>query len=364
LHLQFMKKKRAQAPTIRRVAEAAGVSLGTVSRVLNAKGNVSPEIQATVNRVIGELGYRPNVAAQTMRSEVSRTVACVIRDSSVAGFAQFVRAADEVLSLAGYTLMLANSAGRIDRELELISRLTARRVDALLIAQSSEANEAFGMRLQETGIPVVLIDREKPAWADSVMLDHRAGTRQATEKLLQLGHRRIALLTGQPTLYPASERIIGYEQAFAAASLPVDRQLIRTGGFEAKFGFEQTSMLLYPAHRPTAIISGGIDMLPGIIRAIRARGLSIPADVSVVGSMNSDLADLHQPPISVEDWDYSEVGRIGANLALHRISTGQTREPRRVLVPTRFLVRESIARLGHDRRQPTPRKRRKSGNAS
>jgi len=352
-----MKKKHANAPTIRRVAEVAGVSLGTVSRVLNGKGNVSPELQAKVNRVINELGYRPNVAAQTMRSAVSRTVACVIRDSSVAGFAQFVRAADEVLSAAGYMLMLANSAGRIDREMELISRLTARRVDALLIAQLSESDEAFGDRLQGTGIPVVLIDREKPGWADAVMLDHRSGTRQATERLLQLGHRRIALLTGKPTLYPARERIAGYELAFAAAGLTVDPQMIRTGGFEAKFGFEQASMLLYPAHRPTAIISGGLDMLPGIIRAIRARGLSIPGDVSLVGSMNSDLADLHDPSISVEDWDYSEVGRIGANLALHRISTGQSPEPRRVLVPTRFLARESIARLGQDRRRRTSGRR-------
>jgi LacI family transcriptional regulator len=346
-----LKKKRTT--TIRRVAEVAGVSLGTVSRVMNGKGNVSPDIQEKVKRVIAELGYRPNVAAQTMRSAVSRTVACVIRDSSLAGFAQFVRAADEVLSAAGYSLVLANSGGRMDRELELISRLMARRVDALLIAQSAEESDAFGARLHECGIPVVLIDRNKPTWADAVMLDHRAGTRQATEKLLQLGHRRIALLTGQPTLYPASERIVGYEQAFAAAGIPVDRQLIRTGSFEAKFGFEQASMLLFASRPPTAIISGGLDMLPGILRAIRARALSIPADVSVVGSMNSDLADLHQPPISVEDWDYSEVGRIGANLALQRMSAGQNQEARRVLVPTRFLARDSIA---GPRRERTTRK--------
>jgi LacI family transcriptional regulator len=351
-----MKKKRAAAPTIRRVAEVAGVSLGTVSRVLNGKGNVSPEIQAKVNRVIQDLGYKPNLAAQSMRSQVSRTVACVIRDISIPGFAQFVRAADEVLTNAGYTLILSNSEARIDRERELISIVAARRADALLIAQSSETDEEFGRQLQELGIPVVLIDRERPEWADAVMLDHRAGTRQVTEKLLHLGHRRIALLTGQPTLYPARERIIGYEQAFAAAGLPVDQQLVRTGSFEAKFGFEQTSMLLYPANRPTAIISGGIDMLPGIIRAVRARGLSIPHDVSIVGAMNSDLADLHEPPISVEDWDYSEVGRISANLAMHRLSTGQESEPRRVLVPTRFLLRESCARLTRDTYRRSPRK--------
>ena len=350
-----MKKTRAAVPTIRRVAEEAGVSLGTVSRVLNSKGNVSPEIQAKVNRVIHDLGYKPNLAAQTMRSQVSRTVACVIRDISIPGFAKFVRAADEVLTNAGYTLMLSNSEARIDRERELISIIAARRADALLIAQSSEMDEAFGKQLHDLGIPVVLIDRERPEWADAVMLDHRAGTQQVTKKLLDLGHRRIALLTGQPTLYPARERIVGYGQAFAAANLAVDQHLIRTGGFEAKFGFEQSSMLLYPAGRPTAIISGGVDMLPGIIRAVRARGLSIPDDVSIVGAMNSDLADLHQPPISVEDWDYSEVGRISANLVMHRLATGLGSEPRRVLVPTRFLLRESCARLARDARRQRQR---------
>jgi LacI family transcriptional regulator len=340
-----VKKSATTPPTIRRVAELAGVSLGTVSRVVNGKGNVSPEIRARVHSAIEELGYKPNLAAQTMRSQISRIVACVIRDISIGGFAQFVRAADEVLTAAGYTLMLCNSEARIARERELLSIIAARRADALLIAQSSEDDEEFGRELRQLGIPVVLIDRAKPAWADAVMLDHRTGTRQVTEKLLELGHRRIALLTGHPSLYPAYERIKGYEQAFAKAGLKVDPRLIRTGGFETKFGFEQASMLLYPERRPTAIISGGIDMLPGIVRAVKARGLSVPKDVSIVGAMNSDLAELHQPPISVEDWDYSEVGRIAANLALHRITKGQEIEPRRVLVPTRFLLRESCARL-------------------
>lgn len=340
-----MKKGPTAPPTIRRVAELAGVSLGTVSRVVNDKGNVSPDIRARVHRAIQDLGYKPNLAAQTMRSQVSRIVACVIRDISIGGFAQFVRAADEVLTTAGYTLMLCNSEARIARERELLSIIASRRADALLIAQSSEEDEEFGKELRALGIPVVLIDRAGPTWADAVMLDHRTGTRQVTEKLLELGHRRIALLTGHPSLYPAHERITGYQQAFAKAGLKLNRELIRTGGFETKFGFEQTSMLLYPERRPTAIISGGIDMLPGIVRAVRARGLSIPKDVSIVGSMNSDLAELHQPPISVEDWDYSEVGRIAANLALHRIEKGHEIEPRRVLVPTRFLLRESCARL-------------------
>ena len=117
------------------------------------------------------------------------------------------------------------------------------------------------------------------------------------------------------------------------------------GSFEADFGFEETSALMTSAERPTAIIAGGIEMLPGVVRALRARGMTIPGDVSVVAAMNTDLTDLFEPPLSVEDWDYAEVGRIAANLALQRIAGGGAAEPRRVLVPTRFLMRESCAAL-------------------
>ncbi len=338
-----MYDRRKATPTIRNVAQVAGVSVGSVSRVLNAKATVSPEIREKVEKAIRELGYKPNLVAQTMRSQISRTIACIIRDIDISGFARFVRAADEVLSRAGYALLLSNSEGRIERERELISVIATRRADALLIAQSSEMDKDLDELLHGLGIPVVLIDRELPEWADAVMVDHRNGIRQATEKLIRLGHRRIALLTGNRTLYPARERIIGYEQAHAACGIPVDPRLLQTGSFEAGFAFEKASMLLCSADRPTAVIAGGIEMLPGIIRALRVRGLAIPGDVSVVAAVNSDLADLFEPQISVEDWDYAEVGRIAANLALQRIASNQMVEPRRVLVPTQFLLRDSCA---------------------
>ncbi len=341
-----MSEKRDQLPTIREVAKTAGVSVGSVSRVLNANDSVSPDIRARVQDAIAQLGYTPNLVAQTMRSKISRTIACIIRDIDISGFARFVRAADETFVQAGYALLLSNSKGDIDRERELISVIGARRADALLIAQSSETDKKLQDQLRRIGIPVVLIDREVPGWADAVMIDHRGGVRQATEKLLRLGHRRIALLTGRRSLYPARERIIGYEQALKAAGVAVDPRLLRLGTFEADFAFAETSALMTAAHRPTAIIAGGIEMLSGVVRALRARGMTIPGDVSVVAAMNTDLTDLFEPPLSVEDWDYAEVGRIAANLALQRIGGGGTPEPRRVLVPSRFIMRESCAAVG------------------
>jgi LacI family transcriptional regulator len=329
--------------TIKDVARIAGVSLGSVSRVLNDNPSVTAEVRERVLAAIEKLGYQPNAAAQSMRSQVSRTVGCIIRDINIPGLAAFVRAAHDVFVEAGYALLLSNSDGRAEREKELISVMAARRADALLIGQHSETDLELEGLLRRLDIPVVLIDRERPDWADSVMVDHRGGVRKATERLIQMGHRRIALITGRDSLFPARERMIGFRKAHETAQLPCDPDFIRSGSFTAEFGFEQTSLLMSVPNRPTAIIAGGIEMLPGVIRALRVRGLSIPEDVSLIGTLNSDLAELYEPPISVERWDYAEVGRIAARFALERLrGTGQE-GPRRLIIPSEIVVRESCS---------------------
>ncbi len=327
--------------TIKDVARRAGVSLGSVSRVVNGNATVSDKVRVKVEQAIAELGFRPNSAARTMRSRVSRTISCIIRDIEISGFARFVRAADEVFMRAGYSLFVSNSEGRIDRERDLLSVIVSRKVDALLIAPSTESDRGMDALLKGLQIPVVLIDREQPSWADAVMVDHRGGVRQATERLIQLGHKRIALLTGKKDLFPSRERIAGYEAALLGNGLQVDPNFLKLGSFDAAFAFEQTSMLLATASRPTAIIAGGIEMLPGVIRALRVHNLSMPKDISVVASMNSDLADLLNPSISVEDWDYSQLGSIAANLALNRLGDSSPKEAQRIIIPSHFVMRDS-----------------------
>lgn len=327
--------------TIKDVARHAGVSLGSVSRVVNGNSTVSDKVRVKVQQAITELGFRPNSAARTMRSRVSRTISCVIRDIEIAGFARFVRAADEVFMRAGYSLFVSNSEGRLDRERDLLSVIVSRKVDALLIAPSTETDREMDALLKDLQIPIVLIDREQPSWADAVMVDHRGGIRQATERLIQLGHKRIALLTGKKDLFPSRERVAGYEAALLAHGLKVDPNFLRLGSFDAAYAFEQTSILLAMASRPTAIIAGGIEMLPGVLRALRVHNLSMPKDISVVAAMNSDLADLLNPSISVEDWDYAHLGSLAANLALNRLNDTNQKEAQRIIIPSHFIMRDS-----------------------
>jgi LacI family transcriptional regulator len=330
--------------TIVDVAALAKVSIGSVSRVLNQHESVKKSTRLKVINAINQLEYKPNMAAQSIRGKMSRTITCILKDVETPGFGRFVVAADKVFMEAGYALMLCNTEGDKSRERDLIALVSARRSDAILIAHSSEIDPELEKQISEAKVPVVLFDRESPGWADAVVVDHRSATRIATEKLLKLGHRRIALITGHPDLYPARSRVQGYKEAHQKFDIFCDPSLCRQGWFGADFAFEQTSLLASASNRPTAIIAGGIPILPGVLRALRVLRLSIPNDISVIGANETDLTELHTPAISVVSWDYAAMGKIAANLTLERLRNKTPSEPRRVVVPAEFLYRESISK--------------------
>jgi LacI family transcriptional regulator len=339
--------------TIQDVALRAGVSLGTASRVLNGHKAVNPEMRARVEQAIVELGYRPNAVAQSMRRGTSRAIAIMLREITLPVLASFVKAAQQVLRGAGYSLILAGSDDQRERELELLDALSTRRVDGLILTTASEA-DADLLRMREAlRVPVVLLDRTTPASFDALLVDHRAGMREAIDYLLRLGHRRIALLTGSENVRPAAERVLGYRDAFDAAGIPVDPALIRTRSFTAEFGYEESLALLGGRAPPTALIAGGIAMLPGVLRAVRAKGLGVPDDISIIGSCDSDLAELASPPVSVLRWDYAMLGKAAAELLLDRLERDRDRPARRIEIGAELVIRGSCAPPPKRLRKPT-----------
>ncbi len=333
---------RGSKLTIRDVAIAAGVSTGTVSRVLNSHVTVHPDIRRKVQRAIDELGYAPNAVAQSMRNRSTHTIGCILREINIPQLAGFVKAAHDVLDEVGFSLLISNSEGRQERERELLGRLSRRQADGVMMGPYTPIVGEFEAFLRELDIPIVLIDRDEVDWADTVMADHADGMRRAVGHLLGLGHRRVALITGEAGLYPSRARVKGYREAYASQGIEPDLSLIHAGSFLPGAGFRITSALLGQRNPPTAIISGGIDMLSGVLRAIRGRGLRIPEDVSVVASGHSELAELFTPPIAVIGWDQAEVGRIAAGMLLDRIRNGGSHEARSVLVPNEFISRASV----------------------
>jgi LacI family transcriptional regulator len=333
----------AEVPTIRDVARAANVAIGTVSRVLNGHKSVSDDVRRRVLRAIKKLNYEPDRVAQSMRLGKTKTVACATRDISMPGFGAIVNAAEEVLRSSGYTLLLATTDERKERELDLLRILQQRRVDAVIMTTSSEDDAELSKQIKQLEIPVVLLDRERPAELDAVTIDHRRGVRAATEHLHGLGHTRIALLTGRPSMRPARERIAGFKEALAQFGKQAKDGIVRTGGFSAEFGFREASSLLSSANRPTAIIAGGMAMLSGVLQAVRARGLSIPDDVSVIAGADSDLAALTTPAVTAIRWSGTDEGRMAVQLLLNRLGGNRDGPVQRVMLSTELIPRASCA---------------------
>jgi len=335
----------ASNTTIRDVARVAEVSTGTVSRVLNNHKSVRPGVRARVKQVMEDLGYERDAAASSMRRKTTQTVAIAVRDSSVHGTAIALREAEVVLRDAGYTVLLANTGNDKSIELGLLSEFAQRRLDGVIMTLSSDDDKDLLYAVVNSRMPVVIAGRQMDNSVDSVTADLFGATLQATQYLLSLGHRRIALLTGLPVTYPARARVEGYRKALGNAGLVPDESLIRLGSFRGEFAYAQTIALMRSQRRPTAIIAGGMAMLPEVLRGLRLSRLAVGNDVSVIAGCDSDLAELSEPAITAISWDFASVGRLWAETLIQRMSEhrlGQPYSPRRSLtLPTNLLVRSS-----------------------
>ncbi|RTE92202.1 MULTISPECIES: LacI family DNA-binding transcriptional regulator [Bradyrhizobium] len=336
-----MGKATKRTVTIRDVAAAADVAVGTVSRVLNDHHSVTKQVRERVQKTILTLGYQRNAIAQSMRSSRTKMVACAIRDFDIPAFASYVKAAEATFRSAGYTFILASTANAKDVELSLLQTFSQRRVDGVMMTMSDETDPDLVNAITHGAMPIVLIDRELVQSVDSVSADHRAGARQATEYLLSLGHRRIALLVGDPKAYPSRSRIEGYTEAHRSFGVPVDSYLIRDRLLSNEATFRETAALLGRSERPTAIYAAGLDTLPGPLRAVRTAGLVVGQDISIISGNDSDLAELNTPPITALRWDRSEMGRHAAEILLDRIDHGRQSPPRRIRLPVSLVVRGS-----------------------
>lgn len=333
--------EETRAVTIHDVAGLAGVAVSSVSRALSSHPDVSPAMKAKVLAAAEELGYSPDPGAQSLRSGFTRTVGFVVRDFANPFFGDIIHGVEEALNDAGYTLLVTNSSGDPGREVDRLTLLRQRRVDALLLSSISEASTRTSKAVAAFQRPVVLIDRDpRKAKVASVLLDHAAGVREATEDLIRLGHRRIAMVTGSTAIRPTRERLRGYSEALEAAGLPVDDQLVASGAFSASFARETTERLLaLPAgERPTALIAGGVVTTIGVLEALSELGVRPGDDLSLVVCDDLPWLRVMRPRISVVTRDAEEMGRQAAGLALELIKGA---EPRSVTLPTAYEVRET-----------------------
>jgi LacI family transcriptional regulator len=332
-----MKKNRA---TIRDVAEAAGVSLGTASRALNRAGRVSEEAIVAVSKAARKLGYEPDAVAQSMRTRSTASVGLLVSDIANPLYARMIGTLEATLQAAGYMLLLANTHNDAKREKALIDMFRRRRVDGLILGPCAQESPSMLEQLA-VELPLVAVDRDVADSGTAVHVDHFHGALQATRYLLGLGHTDIALLTPASTLRPGRERIAGFQDAFRARGMEPAARLIRGERSAMEFAFSEALSLLSAPEAPTAFICLGTRILAGVLQALRHSGRTVPEDISVIGIGDTDLSRLFSPPITTLAWDLEAVGTSAAELLLKRLDQGPGTESGRVVITTQLILRDS-----------------------
>ncbi len=331
-----------KSATVIDVARQAGVSVATVSRVLNGRVTVDGKLRERVNAAVAALGYRPNRLARNLRMNSTNVLAVVIPDIQNPFFVSAARGAEEAAFQAGYTLLLCNTDDDPEREKSYFQVLSDEAVAGIIVCSTDECLGAIPVRAAlDEGIAVVALDRRvEGAPVDAVLSDNFGGGRLGVSYLVELGHRRIGLIAGPDRFAPGRERRLGYEQALLDRGLAVERELIKATDFKIESADAATEALLRLDERPTALfISSGYSAI-GALRAIYRCGLRIPDDISVIVFDDLDWTSAYNPPLTAVAQNTRQLGKIASELLLRRIR-GDDEPPQERRLSTRLEIRSS-----------------------
>jgi LacI family transcriptional regulator len=335
-----MATQHSPSVTILDVATRAGVSAMTVSRVLNSPELVSAKTKERVEKVISVLGYTPNALARGLKGS-TRTLALIIPDISNSFFTHMVHGAEAVAREYNYTLFLGNSDSSLEIQDRYLSKMLSHQIDGLLIVPMGNGSRKTLERVQSRGVPVVLMDAKVPGLkSDQVVGDNRKGGFELTQHLINLGHERIALVSGSQDISTMRERQQGYKQALEHYQLPFEPDYFIRTDFSLKEGYEAVQKLFSLRQPPTALVALSNLLVVGMLQALREAGLRVPEDVAVVCYEDIELASALQPFLTVMAQPAKEFGRIGAEFLLERITNPERKTCSTVLSPS-LLIRRS-----------------------
>jgi len=329
--------------TIRDIADLAGVSIATVSRVLNDRPDVSPETRETVMQVVREHGFSTNRGARGLSSGRTGMIGLTLPLVADAYFGPILGGAAEALYERDMRIVLAATLHEHDREVSLVERLMRGTTDGAILMLPEES-EAELLSLQKQGFPFVVVDPREPPpdGIACVAAMHASGAKQATEHLLELGHRRIGAIAGSPGWYATEERLAGFRAALAGAGILLDPELVVHSDWRIPWGTAAAHQLLGLAEPPTAIFGFNDNVAIGALHAAQERGLSVPGDLSIVGFDDTQQAIIVTPRLTSVSQPLAELGRMGVSLLI-RLLEGQRVDALRVELATRLVVRDSTA---------------------
>lgn len=334
--------------TIYDVAREAGVSMATVSRVVNNNPNVKPQTRKKVFEAIERLGYRPNAVARGLASKKTTTVGVVIPDISNSIFSEVARGIEDIANMYHYNIILCNADKKKEKEIRVVNALLEKQVDGLLFmggAITDDHVQAF----KTSSVPVVLCaTADEKRLIPSVDIDHEKAAYDAVNVLIQNGHKNIAMISG--TLQdPANgfARYQGYKKALEDAGIPLREEYVRVGNYRYESGLELTNYFLELPERPTAIFAATDEMAIGAIHTLQDRGLKVPDDVSVISVDNIRMASMVRPQLTTVAQPMYDIGAVAMRLLtkLMNKETKDTAELTQVVLPHEVIHRNSVAHL-------------------
>ncbi|MEJ1964815.1 MAG: LacI family DNA-binding transcriptional regulator [Gammaproteobacteria bacterium] len=331
---------RTAAPaTIRDVAGELGMSVATVSRALSQPELLRPETRDRVLSVVARLRYRPNVLARSLRRGQTHAIVLVVPKLSPF-FLEIFAGAEEAAQTAGLAVLLGNSDGMPEREEAYFDQVVSGRADGIILLTGLlPSSYADGKR----PIPpmVTVLERLRDHDAPVVRIDHRAASAEITRHLIDLGHRRIAHISGLKRVVSTEHRISGYKDALSAADIPFDEKLVVPGTFSMQSGAEAMQTLLALDVPPTAVFAGNDEMAFGAVKTAREHGLSVPEDLSIAGFDDQTTAAFYNPPLTTIHTPCREIGRCATQELIEQIAGRDV--AREIVLPTQLIVRGSTA---------------------
>jgi len=327
--------------TIKQVAEAAGVSVATVSRVLSGTRSASPEVAQRVREAAERLEYSPNRLAASLRQAHFLAVGLITSDSTNFYSAEVARSAQLALAAAGYMMILCDAARDPEREREYLDILLQTRTAGCIIMSARREATTFEKFSRRHRLPIVLVDSLKSAVLDSVRVDNYAGTTHGVAHLVSRGYRRIAIIAGLQTSLAGFERLDAFRGAVNTYHLECHEDYIRVGEFTEANGYQAALDLMRLDPRPQAIFASSNTIGAGALRALKALQVRVPDQVALLTFDDIPLADLCEPPPTVIAQPTAEIGKTAAQLLLNRLGGEPATETSEVVHQPRLILRGS-----------------------
>lgn len=331
-------------PTIRDVAKLTGLSLGTVSNVINGVPSVSEENRKRVNEAIAVLGYRRNQAASQLRSNKSNSIGLVIPNITNPFYPEIARGVDDTARKAGFDVFLCNKDRSAEKEEAAIEALLGKNVDGILLFKPRISDEYIAKISSQCALVLMDVDPDMVT-CDTVNVDDEEGMRCAVTEVIRMGHKRIAFISGLPDSISSARRLHTYQSIMKNNQLPQPEEYVQYGDFTFEYGVSCVRRLMALPQPPTAIMTANDMMALGVISGALDMGLSVPEDLSVVGYDDVQNVQWSRPCLTTTWHPKYEMGEAAANLLIEQIRARRESVPyirRNLLMMTRFRMRDTL----------------------